>query len=289
VVAGADPWPGSVALYSSLTDQNYALNTVLPLRATIGRTTTAMAHAPAGLRDHGAGLEVKLMSGTLESITEKALLSGANLAAIGDGSVDNWELFQFQNAELIAPKTYRLTARLRGQAGSDGLMPASWPTGSEFVLLNSVPQQIELSRNMRGVVQNFRIGPAAKSVDDPSFVQLEHAFSGNGLRPYAPAHLTATSQGNGDLNIAWIRRTRVDGDGWEASSVPLGEESESYSLRIVHQGTVVREEICTTAAYAYSASEQALDGVAGAFTIEVAQVSASYGNGLFARIAVVAS
>jgi hypothetical protein len=288
IAASADPWPGSVALYSSLTDQNYRLNSVLPIRATIGRSLNAMERACSGLYDRGAGLEVKLISGQLESVNEDALLSGANLAVIGDGSNGNWKIFQFQTADLIGPKTYRLSGRLRGQAGSDGLMPDVWPAGSEFVLLNSVPLQIDLARNMRGVEQNYRIGPAAKVVDDPSYRQLERAFDGNGLRPYAPAHLRAAQTDEGDLEITWIRRTRIDGDGWEAIDVPLGEESEAYVLRISADGLVVREEVLPSPSYSYTFAARVNDGAFGALAVEVAQVSATYGTGLFQQIDVAA-
>jgi hypothetical protein len=242
-----------------------------------------MTRAVAGLFDRGDALEVRLISGRLESVNEDALLSGANLAAIGDGGSDNWEIFQFATAELIGPRTYLLRDRLRGQAGSDGLMPDVWPSGSEFVLLNSVPQQIDLSRNLRRVAQTYRIGPAQRPVDDPSYRQLQRAFNGNGLRPYAPAHLRGKVQLDGALALTWFRRTRIDGDPWEPLEVPLGEESESYLLRVVKDDIVLREETLAAAAYAYSVAAQTADGAVAPFRIDVAQVSASYGTGLFAR------
>ncbi|MBB3994685.1 hypothetical protein GGR95_002333 [Sulfitobacter undariae] len=288
IAASANPWPGSVALYSSLTDQNFGLNTILPLRATLGSTRSPMLRATTGLFDRGDALEVQLASGQLESVEEAALLSGANLTAIGDGSSDNWEIFQFATAELIAPRTYLLRDRLRGQAGSDGLMPDVWPTGSQFVLLNSVPQQIDLSRNMRRVTQNYRIGPAQRPVDDPSFRQMQKAFDGNGLRPYAPAHLRAVIQPDGAVTMTWVRRTRVDGDAWESFEVPLGEESESYMLRVVKDGAIVRTDVLTTPSYVYSGAAQASDAITLPFTVEVGQVSATYGVGLWASTRITA-
>ena len=136
IAASANPWPGSVALYSSLTHQNYRLNTILPIRATIGTTRSVLRWGSPALIDLGEAVEVKLISGRLETVDQDALLSGANLAAIGDGTADNWEVFQFSTAELIAPLTYLLSDRIRGQVGSDGLMPDVWPAGSQFVLLN---------------------------------------------------------------------------------------------------------------------------------------------------------
>ena len=282
----AEPWPGSVAVYRSASDSDYALNAVLSGRSTIGVTRSPLRAARPGLLDHGPMLEVKLSSGTLQSISREALLNGANLAAIGDGSADNWELFQFEEAELVAPRTYWLRGRLRGQAGTDALMPEVWPAGSVFVLMNGRPQQLELSRHLRRVAQHYRIGPAQRPVDDPSYGYEVHAFDGNGLRPYSPCHLRSVTSQNGDIAVSWIRRTRRDGDPWEGPEVPLAEESESYLLRVLVGGEVRREALLASPHWTYSSAEQAVDAITGSFEVEVAQVSAVYGAGLATRLAI---
>lgn len=288
VAATAQPWPGAVAVYQSATDANYQLNSILPTRATIGVTRSIMTAGRAGVIDRGEVLEVKLTSGILESVTMDGLLSGANLAAIGDGSSDNWEVFQFGEAQLVAPNTYWLRTRLRGQAGSDGLMPDFWPTNSTFVLLNGVPLQIELSPNLRRVVQNYRIGPARRGPDDPSYRHLVRAFDGNGLRPYSPCHLTLDIMENGDRAFGWIRRTRINGDSWDVPEVPLGEENESYLVRVLQGGSVIREITVNTPAWTYTNAAQIADGLGPDFELSVAQISATYGAGLEKRMSVFA-
>ncbi len=72
----------------------------------------------------GSGATVKLVSGALSAVTEQALLNGANVLAIGDGSTDRWEIIQFRDAVLVGPQTYDLRLRLRGQAGTDRVAPA---------------------------------------------------------------------------------------------------------------------------------------------------------------------
>ncbi|GAA6177934.1 baseplate multidomain protein megatron [Sulfitobacter pacificus] len=284
IAATAQPWPGPVALYQSSTDANYQINKIIGARSTIGVTRTVMQYSSPGVIDRGEVLEVELISGELSSVDEDALLAGANMAAIGDGSSDQWEIFQFAQAELVGPRTYWLKTRLRGQAGSDGLMPGSWPVGSKFVLLNGIPDQIVLSPNLRRVAQNFRIGPAKRSIDDPSYRHLVQAFDGNGMRPYSPCHLRGVRQPGGDYALSWIRRTRINGDGWEVPEVPLGEESESYLVRIGQGSSVLRETQVGVAQWDYTAAMQAADGVVGPFDFAVAQVSASYGTGLFAQV-----
>ncbi|KIN60756.1 GTA host specificity protein [Sulfitobacter noctilucae] len=287
IAATAQPWPGPAALYSSSTDANYQLNKIIPTRSIMGVTRTALPFACSGVVDRGDVLEVELVSGTLSSVTEDALLAGANTAAIGDGSFDQWEVFQFAEAQLVAPRTYWLRKRLRGQAGSDGLMPGSWPAGSNFVLLDGTPSQIELSPNLRRVAQNFRIGPARRGLDDPSYRHIVQAFDGNGLRPYSPCHLQAVRQGDRSYTVNWIRRTRINGDSWEAPEVPLGEETESYLLRIIQGTEVLRETMTSSPEWTYTAMMQAADGSVAPFDITVAQVSAIYGAGLVQRLRVV--
>jgi hypothetical protein len=285
LAVAADPWPGSVAVYSAPGgDAGYELNRLIGQGAVVGTTESVLSAAVPGLIDRGEPLRVRIGTGTLASATEAALFAGANLAAIGDGSAANWELFQFRDAALVAPGTYELSARLRGQLGTDALMPAEWPAGSTFVLVNQALDQIELPAAARGLARSYRIGPAQRSYDDPSFVHLVEAFDGAGLRPYAPAHLRSARAANGDLAVTWIRRTRIDGDNWASVEVPLGEETELYAIRVIAAGTVRRETTSTAPVFLYPASAQAADGVTAGFAVEIAQVSQTFGPGPYARI-----
>ena len=251
----------------------------------MGITETELAAARPGVFDYGDGLQVRLHSGQLESVDETALMNGMNLAAIGDGSADQWEVFQFEWAELVAENTYRLTKRLRGQVGTDALIPPVWPRGSRFVLLNDMPAQIASSPNLRQVNQQYRIGPATRSYDDPSYIQHSAAFEGNGLRPLRPCHLQARVETE-DVIFNWIRRTRVGGDSWDSFEVPLAEENEQYSVRLLQDGKIFREAITTDPVWRYDAQTRLIDGVMGAFALSVAQISASYGAGPAAQISV---
>ena len=100
------------------------------------------------------------------------------------------------------------------------------------MLLDGALQQIRLAAANRRLARHFRIGPAQRALDDPSYIYEVHAFDGIGLRPYSPVHLTVTRSG-ADLLVRWIRRTRIDGDGWDLDEVPLSEESERYLIRVI--------------------------------------------------------
>ena len=281
----ARPWPGSAALYSAPADYGYEFNTLISAPATLGVTQTSLDAAAPALWERGAPLRVRLTQGALSSASAEDVLNGANVAAIGDGSSGNWEIFQFANAELVGQRTYDISLRLRGQAGTDAL-GTDWPSGSQFVLINSALQQIDLAQSARGLARHYRIGPSTRPLDDPSYQHRIEAFDGIGLRPYAPTHLRAVTDGSGDTAVSWIRRTRIDGDSWQSLEVPLGEAFESYLVRVINGGSVVREISTTSPSWTYSAAQKTSDGISGAYEIHVAQMSDSFGPGLFGRIVI---
>ncbi|WP_417472002.1 baseplate multidomain protein megatron [Leisingera sp.] len=276
-------WPGSVAVYGSATDENYALEQVIAARQVIGITETPLAAARAGIWDRGEDLQLRLIWGSLESRSLEAVLNGANAAAIGDGTPGNWELFQFREAELIARQTYLLRGRLRGQLGTDALMPDVWPAGSYVVLLDGSAVQLALAPDQRRRARHYRIGPAQRALEDPSYVHEQHSFDGNGLRPYAPVHLRLQGALGGDMVAGWIRRTRIEGDSWDLPDVPLGEELEAYRIRVLRGETLLREATVAAPQWTYAAAAQVADGVQPGDVLEVAQLSARYGAGPAAR------
>lgn len=285
VAVAAEPWPGSVAVWQSDDSDGFALNTLIAAASIVGVTETLLVPAPAGLWERGAPLRVRLSGGVLSSASDTALLNGANLMAIGDGSNDRWELLQFAAADLVAPRTYDLSRRLRGQAGSDGVGSSGWPAGSMIVLLDGAPRQITLALAARGLARTYRIGAAARGFDDQDVEERVEAFAGIGLRPYAPVHLRARAAAGG-LDLTWIRRTRIDGDSWQSPEVPLGEDREAYLVRVFIGSSVVRETEVAVPRWTYLDADRLADGTAGGFAIEVAQISDRFGPGLFRRITV---
>ena len=289
VAAAAKPWQGEVGVWRSVDSNDFVLDTTLSATAAVGVTESVMLSHQVGIWDAGDALIVKMSTGAgLQSVTEAQLLAGANSLAIGDGSAQNWEVFQFRDVALVGPQTYALTWRLRGQLGTDGNMPAVWPAGSQVVLLNTQLRQMGIPAALRGVALNLRAGSLARGPDDASARAISVTPSGAGLRPYPVGHLTAVLGTTGDLSATWIRRTRLDGDNWEAFEVPLGEDSELYQLEVWQGSVRARQQFLSAPGFVYPASQRAADGVSGAFELRVAQVSQAFGPGPFRKLALTA-
>jgi hypothetical protein len=170
--------------------------------------------------------------------------------------------------------------------GTDAVSPISWPSGSLFVILDSSVQQINLPFAARGLERFYRIGPSEKGYLDPNVSVQVAAFNGVGLRPYSVSHLVASRAADSTILVTFVRRTRIDGDSWQSSEVPLGEETESYTLQVIYGGNIVREVTLSTQSWIYSPSMQAADLIGSGFHISVAQNSTSFGAGPFVTVQV---
>jgi hypothetical protein len=278
----ARAWPGLVAVHHQSGPDVFDLEALIARPARVGVSETPLFAAPPGLWDRGPALRVRMVSGALDTVAPHAVLGGANLMAIGTGEA--WELFQFAEAELVAPGLYDLRLRLRGQQGTDGVMPQVWAPGALVVMIDPSLEQVALPLDALGLERSYRIGPASRPLSDASQRDVLARFQGVGLRPYRPAHLRAEVAASGDVHLCWVRRTRRGGDGWGAAEAPLSEAFERYVVRVRKSGAVLREVDCATPEYVYTLQSQMQDGVEGGFAIEVAQMSDVVGPGPFARV-----
>ncbi len=284
VAVAARPWPGSVALHSSVDDSDYRLNTLIDGPSIVGLTLTELAPARPAVWDNGPVLLVQVGDGALASASDAALFAGANAAAIGAGGAQGWEVFQFREARLVAPGTWALSMRLRGQRGTEPQGRMSWPVGSRVVMLDESLDQIDLPREAVGVDRIYRIGPASLPIDSEAYRKVSLTAQAVGLRPYAPVHLRARRIGDA-WAASWIRRSRQGWSaGWEAEDVPLAEAREVYLVRLIDSdGNRLLEERTTLPEWTVSAARLAQTGIpVGQITLRVAQVSDEVGAGDFA-------
>jgi len=280
IAAFQRPWPGGVAVFGSPEDAGYVMRASASAPAIMGLTLDPLLPGPTAVPDRRARLRVELSHGELASVTRLQLLAGANTAAIRNAA-GGWEVLQFETATLVAGATYELSALLRGQAGTEREMQGAFPEGSTFVLLGTEIARIDLTSAEIGLPLFWRYGAASRDIADRAYATGTHTFAGRGLKPLSPVHVRASRNGSGDVALAWKRRTRIGGDGWDAIEVPLAEESERYEVDIIDGTTVRRTLASATPACVYSAAQQTADFGApqSALSVAVYQMSQSRGRG----------
>jgi hypothetical protein len=231
--------------------------------STIGAALGALAGAGSELLDTHNSVEVELLSTAmwLESRSDSALCAGANLAVLGD------ELFQFGAAEPVGERRFRLSRLLRGRRGTEWAAHGH-QTGEAFALVEAenltmlAPPLSSLGR----VVQIQALG-----LDDAEEVIVGRTLTGEVLRPPSPVHLRARRLANGNVEIHWMRRSRIGWVWMSGADAPLGEESETYRLSIASAGAS-REVTIHEPTYLYTDAEQMLDAAAGPLALSVVQI-----------------
>src|SRR6185369_6755644 len=166
--AAQSPWPGPIAIYRSPETTGFQLKAVASAPAVTGITLDPLPAGPASRLDRATSLRVGLDTGTLASVTELALLGGANLAAIRNDDGE-WEVLQFLSAVLAAPATYTLSGLLRGQGGTEHAMRSPLAAGARFVLLDGAPARIDMTEDELGLAFNWRCGPASRDLGSPNY------------------------------------------------------------------------------------------------------------------------
>ncbi len=284
----AQPRPDVFAVYRSLNGQyGWQHNATIDAQAVIGIITSPPASGREACWDHANSFHVRMLAGELMSRSEQDVLAGANYAAIKHQN-EKWEIIQFRHATLVQGEEsdaiyYQISGLLRGLAGTESEMRASFDSDAPFILLdgNNIPQ-LNLTPVERNVPYHWRIGAASQPYNSVAYQPLEYVYRGVNLRPLSPVRARAQRRANGDIALDWIRRTRsVINDGWGEQDVTLGEEYESYEIDILKAGEVIRTLNAAQPRALYTAAQQTQDFETkiDQLSICIYQVSAAFGRG----------
>jgi hypothetical protein len=175
-------------------------------------------------------------SGTLSSVTELAVLNGANAALIGS------EIIQFKNAVLTGTRTYTLSGLLRGRKGTEQYI-ATHGSSETFVLLSTVTA-IQMVAGEVFQTRQYRSVTAGKPLDW-SFV-VSYADQAQTYRNYTPVHLGGGRNAASDVILNWVRRVKVGGEWVDYIDVPAAAEAEDYQVNIYSSNSYATLKRTTT-------------------------------------------
>ncbi|HFB54456.1 MAG TPA: hypothetical protein ENJ46_00910, partial [Hellea balneolensis] len=263
------PWVNGVV------EEPGGVTATLTQPVSVGNLITELHGGPVGRFDQQESVDIYLPGATLSSLNRIDVLGGGNMLAVDNGH--EWEIFQCQQAELIATDTYRISGFLRGLYGTDEFVHTDIPVGSRIVSLSSGWQELKLAHGVRGNDMDFSF--TVKDRPDSETVSL--LYKGQHVRPLSPVHAKAHITGD-NLAVTWIRRTRIGGDDWVSLDVPLGEAAEVYEVDFSVEGDVF---------YTQQVFEPRLDivlalleaengGALNYITLTIYQISQSYGRGV---------
>jgi hypothetical protein len=241
--------------------------------AVMGSCTTVLASGLTQMADAANTLDVSLLGeGTLSSVTELAMLNGANTALVGS------EIIQFSTAVLLSPGKYRLSMLLRGRLGTEYAVDTH-AANERFVLLDGLVAPLVLPAAALG--QSWTLRAVTGGTALAAGTEVTQTIVGNSLKPYAPVGVKAMIDGSNNVTFSWLRRARIDGGLRDLVDIPLMEQSEMYELVVYNGSTVVRSWQVTGPSQLYSAAQQISDfgSLQSSYAIKITQQSAIVGPG----------
>lgn len=273
-------WSGCQLVGSNdgeVTFLNVGVSTKSSIVGTIPDETT-LPVVDGSIKQIGGYLNLVLNDPTREltSVTEKALLNGANIALYGVSG--RWEVVRFKTAELQMDQTYNLSTFMRGCNGTEWTIGLHAPNDI-FVLidpnlinfLSLETSQIEFDIIYRAVTYNMDLASA------DSVPQIYHGVN---LKPLSGCK-AKVSRSAGDVTLSWFRRTRIDGEWRNGVEISLSETTESYEVDVMNGPVIVRTIAATSPTISYTAAEQTTDfgSPQDPITFRIYQLSSVVGRG----------
>lgn len=244
--------------------------------ATWGYATDALADVPSPwCWDRGNTVNVALQYGTLTGCTEADIDADPrrNLCLLGD------ELLNFTTASLQGDGSYTLAGLRRGRRGTE------WATGAHairdvFLMLDKA-DTADMGLSDVGNELSFKAVTTGRTTSGAFPIPVA-PFSGNSLKPYAPADVRSVKESNGDWTISWKWRTRVGGDFRSGVAPSSAEASLSFHVT-VGDGTSSAIKTASSSPYTWTQADQITDTGAevaiGDLHVSVAEISAAIGDG----------
>lgn len=277
--AYADPWPGAIGIWRQSGEGFVNVDTITR-RAIVGETLDVLGPGATSRFDHVNALTIRLVGGTISSLGDVRALSGAQALAVG-GPDGQWEVLSFSNATLVDTGVWRISRLMRGLGGQEELSKRTLNAGAPVVLLDEAVIPLVSDPAFIGEEQTYRFSDASGDYADELAVEVIAQASDVSLKPYSPVRAKARRTSDG-VSISFVRRGRVDADGWALSEIPLGEEREEYRVEIL-DGAVVKRSVNTSVPqFIYTNETDDFGAPQTSLRLRIAQVSATAGFG-FAR------
>ncbi|WP_421792250.1 baseplate multidomain protein megatron [Hyphobacterium sp.] len=274
----ADPWPGDISVFAGETPSSFIDRRTATQPAIIGMTATDLEQVQPGRWHRNNFVDVILEDESLTTRPPREVLDGANRVAV-EGS-GGWFTLQFERAELLAPRAYRLSGLLTDDAIQLGQALAP----CRCVILDFAVGPLPLAPYEHSAELLFGAGPAGQPPTDAADTFV---YQRRDLEPLAPVHLKARHK-TADWQFSWIRRSRIGGDDWESADVLLDENEEKYLLGFYLDGVLIEARETETPSLEMSIDEfEAIMGSAPlTFEMKVQQISQRTGPGKLASLTV---
>jgi hypothetical protein len=256
-------WRG-MGLFGSFTqggpyeqDANSGVETIM------GRALTVLAEGPVGFFDRANTVDIQLFHGSIASVTESQVLTGANRMWIGS------ELIGFQTVQDLGDNQYRLSNLIRALRNTEDGMANHNANELCAALAGATTQFRQINSGDINTTRYYKPLPLGGDIadqDESSLLRLART-----VWCFGPAHVEGEFD-SGDIDVTWVRRTRAFYDPFSGLPVPLLPASEGYEVDLLDKSTgdpSVTYTGLTTPAVTILAADQTTAGYTGSEPVNI--------------------
>lgn len=253
--SGDGYWEGAVIYISR---DGGTIYEVLESTADTGQFGTAdtvlAAGVGTGIWDDINTVEVTMVTGIPETVSDAEVLNGANAALLGD------ECIQYGTVTALGGDSYELSHLIRGQRGTDARW-AEHRTAERFVMLppQAAAQRLVLPEDLVGTRPHFKTVPFGGALAAATVYRVH--VGGWEFWPYAPADVEGSRDGGNNLTVTFKRRDRK-ALGLTDVDEPMSESAEAYKVDVLTGTTKTitaissaTSGVLTSTAHGYSAGQ----------------------------------
>ena len=215
--------------------------------AVIGSALTALPPHNAHLIDTKSQLDIQLLH-------DRMVFPDGNAPLLSSGAGVGWlekEFFRFGSAVALGGGRWRLSQFVRGCYGSE-YASSGHRAGDRFVLLQTESARLIENQNL---APGMAISVEAVGLADPFPVTTTDIVMGNAIRPLVPVHGQVVRNGDGSLEVSWIRRVRIDA-GWnDGIDQALVEGGEQYTVSVSTSELILDSRVVETGTISWTAQQ----------------------------------
>jgi hypothetical protein len=268
-VVSAAKWKGA-SVWRASDGVTFAKIADAPTEAVMGVTVRGPGDGPTLFPDTSSRIRVRLLEGTVESVSDADFYAGRNVCAV-QTTTGEFEIIGFQTVDIIdsTEGIYELSNLIRGMRGTNYLTSRHKVSGARFILLklNTSVGFVDMGSSSLGRSDYYKFPAAEGLVSDYDRIG-PRAVSGLTMRPFSPANLSGVfDAGTGDLTGSWQRRSKLFASPYSSAGGGLSpdESPETYIVELRAGGLyapIIRTKTITaTQTMTYSAAEQIADGI----------------------------
>ena len=276
-----DSWPGATLLRSDDSGESYkAVDGFSAPAAVIGYATAAAGAGVTHVVDAATRINVRLLAGSLSTVSLDQMLDGANHFAYG--AHGRWEIIAAQTVTTESNGAYTLRDLLRGRFGTERHMTTHGATDQIVRLDPDRLRFVGMDVSSINVSRLWRAVTRGAPLDSASDTAL--TYSGVNLETLAPCDIVGFFDASNNATVGWTRCSRLAVEPFAGIATPLGETGESYEVEIYDPAfTTLKRTIAglTTPSAGYTAAQQTTDfgGARSRFGVRVYQLSSVVGRG----------